>query len=158
MDLWNVGILPQHFTVSEHRRPRLSIFKILNFLRGEEEATWTSETLVSYHSTTRRHNPEDLDLKRDVVCTLCGISLGYGLDDRGFEARQGLGIFLFTTASRTALEPTQPPIQWVSRALPLEVKRAGCEADYSPLSSAEFKNEWSCTFTPPIRLHGVVHS
>jgi hypothetical protein len=28
-----------------------------------------------------------------------------------FDSRRGLGIFLFTTASRTALEPTQPPIQ-----------------------------------------------
>jgi hypothetical protein len=28
----------------------------------------------------------------------------------GIDSQQGLGIFLFTTACRTALEPTQPPI------------------------------------------------
>jgi hypothetical protein len=73
--------------------------------------------------------------------------LGYGLDDRRFESRQGLGIFLFTTASRTALEPTQPPIQWVPGALSLGVKRPGCEAEHSPPSSAEV-NAWSYTSTP----------
>jgi hypothetical protein len=36
-----------------------------------------------------------------------------------------LGVFLFTTASRTALVTTQPPIQWVQRALSLGVKATG---------------------------------
>jgi hypothetical protein len=35
----------------------------------------------------------------------------------GLESRQGLGIFLFTTASRPALGPIQPPIQWAPGAL-----------------------------------------
>jgi hypothetical protein len=69
-----------------------------------------------------------------------------------------VGIFLFTTASRTALGPTQPPIQWVLGALSLEVKRPGREADHSPPSSAEAKNAWNYTSTPPIRLYGVVLS
>jgi hypothetical protein len=46
-----------------------------------------------------------------------GIELGYWLDDWGFESRQGLGIFLFTTGSRPALGPSQLPIQWVRGAL-----------------------------------------
>jgi hypothetical protein len=57
----------------------------------------------------------------------------------GFDSRRGLGIFLFTTVSRTALRPTQPPIQWVRGALSLEVKQPGLEADHSPPSSAEVK-------------------
>jgi hypothetical protein len=70
---------------------------------------------------------------REELGQLSGIALGYGLDDRGFESRQGLGIFLFTTASRAALEPTQPPIQRVSGALSVGVERPGREAD--PLTS-----------------------
>jgi hypothetical protein len=56
----------------------------------------------------------------------------------GFDSRRGLEIFLFTTASRMALGPTQP-IQWVPEALSLGVKRPGREADHSPPSSAEVK-------------------
>jgi hypothetical protein len=56
-----------------------------------------------------------------------------------FDSRRGLEIFLFTTASRTVLGATQPPIQWVAGALSLGVKRPGREADHSPSSSAEVK-------------------
>jgi hypothetical protein len=50
-------------------------------------------------------------------------------------------IFLFTTASKMALGPTLPPIQWVPGALSLGIKRPGREADHSPQSSTEVK-EW----------------
>jgi hypothetical protein len=59
-----------------------------------------------------------------------------------------IGFFLFATVSRPALELTQPSTQWVPER----------EADHSPPPSAEVKNVWSCTFTPPIRLHCMVLS
>jgi hypothetical protein len=53
---------------------------------------------------------------------------------------------------------TQPPIQWVSGALFLRVKRLGREANHSHPSRVENKNAWSYNFTAPISLHGVVFS
>jgi hypothetical protein len=76
----------------------------------------------------------------------------------GFDFQRVLGVFLFTTVSRMALGPTQPPIQWVSGAPSLAVKRPGREADHSPPSSAEVKNAYSYTSTLPIHLHGMVLS
>jgi hypothetical protein len=64
----------------------------------------------------------------------------------GFDSQQGLGIFLFITASGTAMGPTQPPIQWVLGALSLGVKWPGREADHSPLSSARS----TCGAIPPL--------
>jgi hypothetical protein len=70
-----------------------------------------------------------------------GIALGYRMDDRGSKDRfpAGLGIFLFTTASRTAVGSTQLRIQWVLGTPSLGVKRLEREADHSPPSSAEVK-------------------
>jgi hypothetical protein len=78
--------------------------------------------------------------------------MGWMIGVRGFNSWQGLGIFLFTTMSRMAPGPTQPPIQWVPGALSLGVKRPGREADHSPPSSAKVKNEWSYTSTPQYAL------
>jgi len=76
----------------------------------------------------------------------------------GFKPRKRLGIFLFTTASRPVLGPTQPPTQWVAETLSPSVKRPGREADHSPPSSADVTKAWSYTSTPSIRFHSVVLS
>jgi len=48
----------------------------------------------------------------------------------------GAGHILFTTASRPALGPTQPPSHWIPGSLFVVVKLLWREADYSPPSSA----------------------
>jgi hypothetical protein len=65
---------------------------------------------------------------------------GWTIGVLGFDSRRGLGIFLFTTASRTALGPTQPPIQ-----------RPGVKLTTHHLSPRS-KNAWSCTSTPQYAL------
>jgi hypothetical protein len=73
---------------------------------------------------------------------------GYGRWPQDMLTRmKGNSIFLFTTASRPALGPTQPPIQCVPGTLSLRVKWPGREADRSPPSCAKIKNEWSYTST-----------
>jgi hypothetical protein len=55
--------------------------------------------------------------------------------------------------SRPVQGPTQPPIQWVPRALSLGLKRPEREADHSPPSSAEVKECVELYLHSPIRLH-----
>jgi len=47
--------------------------------------------------------------------------------------------------------PTQSLIKWVPGAPSLQINRPGRLVQKS-------KNEWSCTSTPPIRLHGLLLS
>jgi hypothetical protein len=45
--------------------------------------------------------------------------MGWLTKESGFDSRHGKEIFLFTTTSRLALGPTQPPIQWILVVLSL---------------------------------------
>jgi hypothetical protein len=67
-----------------------------------------------------------------------------------------MAFFLFATAFKLALGPTQSHIQWVPGAPSLRVKRPGRETDHSPPSSSEVQNAWRYTSTSSIHHHGVV--
>jgi hypothetical protein len=62
-----------------------------------------------------------------------------GLDGPGSIPVSGK-IFLFSTASRPTLGPTQPLIQWATGALSPGIKRQGREPDHSPPSTAKVMN------------------
>jgi hypothetical protein len=71
----------------------------------------------------------------------------------GFDSRRRPAFFLFNLSGsgpHLASYPVGPG------AFPSTVKRPGREADYSSPFSAEVKNAWGFTSTPPVRLHIVV--
>jgi hypothetical protein len=79
----------------------------------------------------------------------------------GYEMESGVRFlgqvrdFSLSTASRSALGPTQPPTLGVQGAISPGVKRPGHEAQHSPLPSTEVKNGVAIP-PPPICLHGAV--
>jgi hypothetical protein len=77
------------------------------------------------------------------VSTTGSLVSDYGLDDRAIKVRyrQRQRNFPLTSVSRPALGPTQPPVQWVPGVLSRGKARPGRDADHSPPSSAEVKNE-----------------
>jgi hypothetical protein len=58
----------------------------------------------------------------------------------GLDFRQGKQIFVYSTASRPPLAPTQPPTHRVLGAVSPGVQRPKREADHSPPSRAWVKN------------------
>jgi hypothetical protein len=65
------------------------------------------------------------------------ITTGWMVHNSGFDSGRSK-IFLFT-ASRPALRPTQPPMQWLLGALSLGIKQQGWEVDHAPQSITEVK-------------------
>jgi hypothetical protein len=73
---------------------------------------------------------------------------GWTIGVLGFDSRRELGISLFTIASRTALGPTQPPIQWVPGTLPLGLSDRVVNLTTHLHLAPRLKNEWSYTSIP----------
>jgi hypothetical protein len=80
--------------------------------------------------------------------SVVGIATGDRLDDRGVGVWVQVESRIFSTSSRPALGPTQPPIERIPGALPPRVKWQRFEADHSPRTSAEVKKMWIYTSTP----------
>jgi hypothetical protein len=74
------------------------------------------------------------------------IATGYGLDGRRVSVRVPLGSAIFSS-------PRRPDRLWGPPSLFSNgyrgLKRPEHEADHSPPTSAEGKNTWICTSTPP---------
>jgi hypothetical protein len=68
---------------------------------------------------------------------------------QGFDSQQRQNVFLFVTASRPALWLMPSSIQREQGALSPGVMRPDCEADHSPPSNAELKNDGAISPTPP---------
>jgi hypothetical protein len=48
--------------------------------------------------------------RRNILCLLSGIGLGYGLDDRGFESRQRLENFRHSVQTGFGAHPASYPM------------------------------------------------
>jgi hypothetical protein len=105
--------------------------EVLGSKLGWSQDTGYSDSCFRVSSRSPQVNEEPRQLSR--------YSNGLQAERPGIHSRQGQEIFLLYTASRLALGPAQPPIQWVPWVFP-GVKRPGRAADHSPPSSAKVKN------------------
>jgi hypothetical protein len=113
------------------------------------ETDWLTDWLTDFVEQSSSWKANSHSARQEISRLLRNPATVWKMGVLGFDSRRGLGIFLFTTASRTALVPTQPPIQSVPGALSLGLRRARREADRSPPYSTEVI-EWVelCLHTP----------
>lgn len=82
-----------------------------------------------------------------------GIATTYPLNVPRLWYRRGEQILTFRKTPRSALEPTQPPVQRVPDSWPW-AKRPRHEVNRSPPAGAHVRNEWSPTSTSATHRHG----
>jgi hypothetical protein len=75
-------------------------------------------------SMGRRHF-EDLSVdEKNMGRSVC-IAPDHGSESRGSISRKDKLFFMFSLTYKLALGPTEPPVQWLSRAVALGVMRPG---------------------------------
>jgi hypothetical protein len=67
--------------------------------------------MTKYFWRTRKITNKEHYIFYETRDSSVGIALGYGLDDRGFEYRWGLGVFPFIAASQTGSGALQASYQ-----------------------------------------------
>ena len=98
-------------------------------------------SIVSRSPTSRLHTSRPLSDRSQNLLMLPQ----YDAEELWFYSQQGYEVFLFSRASRQALGPTPPSVQWASGAFGLVIRLSVHEVDQSPQSMDEVKNVWSCT-------------
>jgi hypothetical protein len=95
-----------------------------------------------------------LNPKFRELCSSVGMATNYGLDGTDLNPNRAKRYCPLQKHPDQIFGPLKPFIQWVLGSFP-KVKWPGPEVDYWPPSSAEVRNEWNCTYTTPVWIHGI---